>query len=172
MDPPEPADVGVGKELARLRAERSAAREEAKTAAAQRDANATRIAELEAKVKQDEADAAAYREQRQREDDELKQSNADRLKALTDAQRAAFDGVTDERLISRMLDLATPSTSVQTPGKYPGGGAAGAAPGEVQLTQAERDWVAQKRPDLKRVSAETARLHYNTTGPGKQSPAK
>lgn len=155
VDPPgEPAPppVGVQAELARLRNEKKVLLKE-KTELAQR------IADAEAA----KADAELWREHVRTENDKLKEANVAGLAALTPEQRAAFEGVTDEKLIAKLLTAIKPAAPAAPPAPYPNGGGSGSGSpvGEIELTTAEKEWVKRERPDLARVSAAAVRKHYN-----------
>lgn len=150
-----------------------------KSLQAERDALAARVAALEpvaAEVDKLKPIAERWHEHERIQTDTLKQANAEKIKALTPEQMKAFEGITDEALISRMLALvapppatpATPATPAAPP-SYPAGGAApvtGSGAG-AELTPAEEAWVRSERKDLLTagVEASTIKAMFKKFGP-------
>jgi hypothetical protein len=174
VDPSE-AVKGIGAELAKLRSERQALNARLTQTTGERDALAKEKADLAQQIADAEAakaDAELWREHVRTENDKLKEANATALAALTPEQRDAFQGVTDEKLIAKLLTAIKPAAPAAPAAPYPNGGGSGsgAPTGEIELTTAEKEWVKRERPDLARVSAAAVRKHYNLR-PG-ATPAK
>lgn len=114
-----PANVqGLQAEIARLRARD---RERVKTQReieVEREALRGRVGELEPLAAQLEAlkpKAERWDEYERTKTDQLKHENAEKLKALTPEQAKAFEGITDESVIARMLSLIpTPAAGQAT----------------------------------------------------------
>lgn len=168
---------GLRNELTRTRVKADTKAKEARDARTQLDAALARIKELEpfaAEVEKLKPIADRWHEHERVQNDKLKEANIAALAALTPEQRAAFDGVTDEAMISRMLALvktptpAAPATPAAPP-SYPAGGAApvtGSGAG-AELTPAEEAWVRSERKDLLTagVEASTIKAMYKKFGP-------
>lgn len=176
-DPVDPSEAvkGIGAELAKLRSERQALNARLTQTTGERDALAKEKADLAQQIAEAEAakaDAELWREHVRTENDKLKEANVAGLAALTPEQRAAFEGVTDEKLIAKLLTAIKPAAPAAPATPYPNGGGSGSGSpvGEIELTTAEKEWVKRERPDLARVSAAAVRKHYNLR-PG-ATPAK
>lgn len=175
-----PATVeAMRNELTRLRGLNRQHAQGLREAATARDLALARVKELEpvaSEVDRLKPIAERWHEHERIQTDALKHANAEKIKTLTPEQAKAFEGITDEALISRMLALvapppatpATPATPAATP-SYPAGGAApvtGSGAG-AELTPAEEAWVRSERKDLLTagVEASTIKAMFKKFGP-------
>lgn len=173
-----PATVeAMRNELTRLRSLNRQHAQGLREAATARDLALARVKELEpaaSEVDRLKPIADRWHEHERTQNDKLKEANAAAIATLTPEQRAAFDGVTDEPTIARMLTLvkaptpAAPATPAAPP-SYPAGGAApvtGSGAG-AELTPAEEAWVRSERKDLLTagVEASTIKAMYKKFGP-------
>jgi hypothetical protein len=163
---------GLGEEVKRLRGERRALNARATQTTAERDALAKENAALTQRIADAEAlkaDAEAWREHKRAENDKLKEANAAAIASLTPEQRAAFDGITDEPTIARMLTLVKAQAAAPTPAPatYPAGGAAPVSGGGAgaDLTPAEEAWVRSERKDLAGLEVSTIKAMFKKFGP-------
>ena len=166
-----PASVeALRAELTRVRGNNNANAKAAREAAAREAAALARVKELEpyaeevAKLK---PIAERWHEHERVQNDKLKEANAAAIAALTPEQRAAFDGITDEPTIARMLTLVKAQAAAPAPASYPAGGAAPVSGGGAgaDLTPAEEAWVRSERKDLAGLEVSTIKAMFKKFGP-------
>lgn len=112
---------GLLAEIKRLRGELRNRSGTLRKTGSELEAASKRLSELEAaqeQARKDAEDAKAWREYREAEAKRIGDANAKRLEALTDEQRAAFEGITDQTVIARMLSLI-PAPASDAPAQAP-----------------------------------------------------
>jgi len=161
---------GLTAELVRTRGKVAAATKETRETRAALEAAQARIKALEpiaAEVDALKPAAERWREHERAQSDKLKEANAVAIAALTPEQRAAFEGITDEPTIARMLTLVKAQAAASAPASYPAGGAAPVSGGGAgaDLTPAEEAWVRSERKDLAGLEVSTIKAMFKKFGP-------